>query len=389
MSEQPIQTEVERAVAEVRADEARKRRQVQLALAAAVLALLLGTGAFAFWRNQQAQAGRERDARNAEAVADLLGQAEEALKAGDAAKAAVALEAAKKRSTEGGAEQEAERLGRLSADLDLLRDLDAVDQFRWAWSENKCPDEVVVATRTREALARYGADPEAMSVDEAAARVSASVVRERIVSALDRLLRQQRTAAGRALLRRVDADPYRDAVRDVVLANDAAKLAELAGQATALGQPPGFVAFLGESEAITVQRQRHLLAAALSRRPGDLGLLITLGETYRFNQEDGADERLRWFQAAVAAAPGNAVAHHNLGVALGDKKDPAGAEAAFRKAIELDPKYAGAHYNLGVALANKGQLDEAIAYFRKALALQPDLAEAKKALEAALEVKKE
>src|SRR5207247_5690533 len=54
-----------RAVAVVRAGEERKRRRVQLALAATVVALLLGGGAFAWWRNDLAQAGRERGARNA------------------------------------------------------------------------------------------------------------------------------------------------------------------------------------------------------------------------------------------------------------------------------------------------------------------------------------
>src|SRR5262249_8999570 len=193
-------TERERAVALVRAGEERKRRKAQLALAAALIGLLVGGGAFAWWRNEQAQAGRERDARNAEAVAALLGQTEEALRADDAAKAAVALEAAKKRSAESGAEQQAERLRRLEADLTLVRDLDAVDQFRWTTSENKLPDRVAVASRTQEALARFGADPNAASVDDAAVRVSASVVPERIVSALGRLLRHQKTAGVRALL---------------------------------------------------------------------------------------------------------------------------------------------------------------------------------------------
>ena len=109
--------ERERAVAEAREHEERERRKVQLALAASVLAMMVGIGSFAFWRNEQAQLVRQREARNAEAVAGLLGQAEEALRAGDAAKAAVALEAAKKRSAEGGAEKEAKRLGRLDADL--------------------------------------------------------------------------------------------------------------------------------------------------------------------------------------------------------------------------------------------------------------------------------
>jgi tetratricopeptide (TPR) repeat protein len=409
----------ERAVAVARETEQRKRRKVQLALAAAVLGLMLGGGAFAWWRNEQAQAGRERDARNAEAVAALLGQAKEALVADDAARAAVALEAARKRSADGGAEQEAPRFAGLHADLALVRDLDEVDLFRWTPSDNKFPDPAAVARRTREALARFGADPDAVSVDNAAARVSASVVRERIVSALDRLLlpirladvaslpaKEQKaytlqlradkaallrkTEAVRALLRRVDADPYRDAMRDAVcdailamaaankaaamaaVKKAAAKMAELAGQGPALEQPPGFVAFLGHIQEIPVVRRRHLLATALGRRPGELDLLMTLGHTYPINQEEGANERLRWHQAAVAAFPPMPAAHNSLGIALRDKKDPAAAEAAFRKALALDPNYFAVYCNLGVALADKGQVEEAIACWRKAIALDPN-----------------
>src|SRR5262245_29150703 len=142
----------QRAVALARQAEQAKRRKVQLALAAAVLLLLVGGGAVAFWRHDQAQAGRQRDARNAEAVAELLGQCEEALRASDAAKAAVALQAARERSAEGGAGEHAERLGRLGADLDLLLALDEVDRFRWTWSESQFPEPTVVAARTRQAL---------------------------------------------------------------------------------------------------------------------------------------------------------------------------------------------------------------------------------------------
>ena len=115
--------ERERAVRSRVKVEERKRRKVQLALAASVLAMMLGGGAFAFWRNEQVQLVRQRDARNAEAVAALLNQCEEALRAGDAAKAAVALEAARKRSGRGrGREGGVKRLGRLEADLAAVRD---------------------------------------------------------------------------------------------------------------------------------------------------------------------------------------------------------------------------------------------------------------------------
>ncbi len=192
-----------------------RRNPLQLALAGSIALLLLGGGAVTWWQNTQAAARRETDlrrqladeqraaadnarlGRNAEAVAALLNQCEEALRASDAAKAEVALEAAKRRSAEGGAEPEAPRLRRLDADLTLLRDLDAIDQFRWTWSENTFPDAAVVAVRTRDALKRFGADPDVMSVDDAAARVRASEVRERIVPALDRLSSPQTTGGAR------------------------------------------------------------------------------------------------------------------------------------------------------------------------------------------------
>ncbi len=318
-----------------------RRNPLQLALAATVALLVLGGGAVVWWQGVQAGARRESDlrrqleddrrsaadnarlGRNAEAVTALLDQCEEALRAGDAAKADVALDAARKRSAEGGAAEQANRLARLEADLALSRDLDAVDQFRWTPVENKFPDAADVATRTREALARFGTDPDLVSVDEMAARVAASRVRERIVSALDRLLLGADVAAPvpkragvRAVLRQVDADRYRDAVRDAVVAEDRAKIVELAGQKAALEQPPGFVAFLGETPEIAVERRRQLLQSAVSRRPGNLGLLMMLGGTYPVNDTKGLDEPLRWYQAAVAAAPANAAAHNNLGATL-------------------------------------------------------------------------
>jgi tetratricopeptide (TPR) repeat protein len=327
------------------------------------------------WRNEQAHLGRERDARNAEAVAALLGQAEEALRADDAAKAQVALEAAKKRSAEGGAQEHAERLGRLDADLALVRDLDGVDQFRWTVVEDKVPDPAVVAARTRQALRRFGADPDVVSLEEAAARVSASVACARVVAALDRLLRHERSAVVRSLLRRVDADGYRDAVRDAVLANDQAKVVELARRQAALEQPPAFVASLGEYGAIPVQRRRQLLQAAVGRRPGDLGLLMTLGLSYPIEREAGTNERQCWFQAAVAAAPTNAAAHSSLGLALRDKGQVGEAIACIQKAIDLAPKLAEAHSNLGIILCDvKRDYDRAIACFQKAIALDPTLA---------------
>src|SRR5262249_4721531 len=151
--------------------------------------LLLGGVAFAWWQNEQAQTVRERLGRNAEAVAALLDQSEESLRAGDAAKAAVALEAAGKRAAEGGAGNLAGRLDGLRADLAVLKDLDNLDRFRWGKSDLYFDTvRAAVAEQYREALGRFGVNPDAVSPDEAAARVGISAVRERLLGALDRML---------------------------------------------------------------------------------------------------------------------------------------------------------------------------------------------------------
>ncbi len=81
---------------------------------------------------------------------------------------------------------------------------------------------------------------------------------------------------------------------------------------------------------------------------------------------------MRFYTAASALRPTNAVAHYNLGVALHEEDRPDEAIAEYRKALALKSDGAFAHYNLGVALHDTGRLDEAIAEYRKALELKPD-----------------
>jgi tetratricopeptide (TPR) repeat protein len=114
-----------------------------------------------------------------------------------------------------------------------------------------------------------------------------------------------------------------------------------------------------------------LLEAAAAWRPGAVGLLMTLGNTYPWNRKEGAEERVRWFQAAVAADPSKAAAHTNLGLVLYHRKDLAGAEAAYREALRLDPQYATAHNGLGNVLRERKNLAGAEAACREALRLDP------------------
>ncbi len=94
------------------------------------------------------------------------------------------MEAARKRSHEGGAERFAVQLESLTADLSLVQDLDAVNQFRWTWVDGAYPEQAEVATRTRAALARFGADLDAASIDQISFQVSESAVKERIIAAM-------------------------------------------------------------------------------------------------------------------------------------------------------------------------------------------------------------
>ena len=78
---------------------------------------------------------------------------------------------------------------------------------------------------------------------------------------------------------------------------------------------------------------------------------------------------------AIAADFANAAAHLNLGNALADLDDLAGAEAAIHQAIALDSMLE-AQVSLGFILTSRARLDEAIAACEAAIVMQPDFAQA-------------
>src|SRR5262249_47315044 len=95
-----------------------KRTLVSTALLGAMLLALAGSFG---WMARDRAAQRSR---TSEGVAVLLDRCEDALRADRADQAAIALEAAERRSADGGAEELADRLVRCRADLGLLRELD-------------------------------------------------------------------------------------------------------------------------------------------------------------------------------------------------------------------------------------------------------------------------
>ena len=358
-----------------------RRNRARLAMAAVLGLLFVVAGAFAWhtaWQGAQRRAEAEkrdgderaRFGRNAEAVALLLDQSEDALRADREDRAAIALEAAERRASEGRAEELATRLAICRADLDLLRELNNIEAFRGTVTKGRLPKIKDLVPRWRAALAAYGITADVDAVADVAGRVNRSPIRDRVLTVLDQWLIEDRSTVLRALLRAADPDPYRDSVRDALAAGDGPTLAALVRRQEALAQPARFAAVLGQHRAFPTDRRREVLIAALRGRPGDLTLLSQMAQSYP-DSRPWAAEQLRWRQAAVAAHPESAVAHNNLAIVLDDLKEFDAAIAEYKEAIRLAPKIAAHYHNLGATLVSKRNLDAAIAEFQKAIQIDP------------------
>ncbi len=380
--ERAQRADLDRAKAEAEAREQRKRRRVQLALGAAVGLLLAGVGAVGWHQDREATRRRVEDenrlrderarlTRNAEAVAALLGQCEDALRADDAGKAALALGAAERRAAEGGAEELEDRLARRRADLGLLTALDAADGLRWTLVDGKPLPTVQVRGAIAAAFTSYGIIPGETSPADVAGKLAVAPVRKRALTALDYWVGLGGPKELSAILAAADPDPFRDAVRTALQTGDRDGMVRLAGQPEALDQPPRFAAVLGRIIAVPPDRRRQILLTALRQRPGNFGLLMTLGALTPVRQPAGADERETWHRAAVAVRPDNPVAWSNLGLALADRGDTDAALGCFREAVRLDPQYATAFNEVRHLLLVKTDLLGARAAAAEAARLEP------------------
>lgn len=149
------------------------------------------------------------------------------------------------------------------------------------------------------------------------------------------------------------------------------------------------------------------MARALLDRYPHVGFLWKLYGAALLRQEEDAVPIL---QRAIQLLPEDADTHCDLGTALRQRGDVAGAAARYQRALELrpahlaamvelanalqlcgrfleaaatyrralniEPEVAEIHNNLGNALKDLGQLDDALASYRRALAINPDFAEA-------------
>jgi tetratricopeptide (TPR) repeat protein len=97
----------------------------------------------------------------------------------------------------------------------------------------------------------------------------------------------------------------------------------------------------------------------------------TLGMAYYFKGE--LDAAISTFQTALRLAPERLDAAHGLGLALYEKGDIDKTIAAFRAAAQLNPI---SNYNLGNALEQKGDKAGAVEAYKRYLAASPNAPEA-------------
>lgn len=77
------------------------------------------------------------------------------------------------------------------------------------------------------------------------------------------------------------------------------------------------------------------------------------------------------FGHALAVTRENAVAHHNLGLALAEAGRPTEALRHFEEAARIRPAYSDTHNNLGMVLFVLGRIPEAMAQYRIAIEQNP------------------
>jgi tetratricopeptide (TPR) repeat protein len=123
-------------------------------------------------------------------------------------------------------------------------------------------------------------------------------------------------------------------------------------------------------QAGDLDQARTLYRQILEVQPAHFDALHLIGVIS--SQTGDVQTALRWFDAAVAANPCNAMAQFNRGVALQDLKRWDEALASYDRALVIKPAYAEAHSNRGFVQKELLRFDSALISFDHAIALKPN-----------------
>jgi tetratricopeptide (TPR) repeat protein len=375
-----------RAEAEAaKAREQRRRRRTQLGLVCALALLVLGGGAFAWHADRAAEQkrfeaaraadeARARGGRNAEALDRLLAECEAALRDDDSPAAEAVLREAERRIAEDGAEPLRPRLARCRADFDLLTELDRLDEGRWTEADGRTPPRAQNAAAWAAFFRRHGIIPGETDRAAAVRFVNESLVRERLLAALDEWFAAAPASPLLELVQAADPDPFRDAVRLAITADLRLFVRLIALQPALAGQPPRTHILLAGHRLLPIPVCDRILTAAHRRAPRHLPVLMALSTLHRADNPQTAQRRAGWCRTALALRPTNTTLWNNLGWALRDADEPGDAIAAFREALRLDPRQYHTHHGLGLALMDADNYPEGLIAAERAIELRPDFA---------------
>ena len=144
-------------------------------------------------------------------------------------------------------------------------------------------------------------------------------------------------------------------------------------QATAAGS-------LDNGGAVTVPKERLSDAsyweAAVAAEPGDVTLHLALGNAYAMNRR--LSEAAAQYKEVLRIYPESKSALNNLGSVYRAMGKSSEALEAYRKALKLDPHYGLAHYNIGTIYQRQGYFDEAVVSYGKAIKYDPGLTDSKR-----------
>jgi eukaryotic-like serine/threonine-protein kinase len=423
---------IEAAEARTRAEAERRQRRLVVALAAVVLiAVVVGGGAWLWIERDRATRARDDDrlaASMAERIRILTERAREAPEPDAAtwdqliAAARNAAEFARSRNL---GTDVREKLGGLAAATAAERaaaEQDSRTVASLAEIHERLGDARVHQAKDLDYAAAFksaGIDVETLGAEAAAARIAASPLRTRLVSALDDWA-HSRTQAGRAdhaqelvaIANLVDRDQWRTRVRTAVSARDVAALEALAAD-------PARSAESAESQVLLAASLKRLgrpqlavdvLESVERTHPGDYDVHHELGMLYRDATPPRLQDAVRHFSMGLALRPKSshavvdlaqvflqagdlpaaerllgeasrldpayAPAWHYLGSVETLRREWEAAERFLRKASELDPGWAHSRATLAGVLRELGRLDDAVAELRTVLARHPGFAEA-------------
>ncbi len=119
---------------------------------------------------------------------------------------------------------------------------------------------------------------------------------------------------------------------------------------------------------------RACYQARLRQVPGDADAHHLIGMAWQ--AEGKLEEAGDWIRRAIQLAPQAAPFHNNLGWILWQQGQGAKSEASCRRAIQLRPGYAEAWCNLGNALQLQDRWAKAVPAYQRAIELKPDYAKA-------------